>query len=257
MKHKVHCAQSGASFAPAPGAPARRTGMALGLNFLSFVRAIARTGRALLVGALLAFGPAQSASADTIYTYVGNPFTTFTIHNTFAEPFSCLNGVGECEITGSFTLAQPLPPNIPISAPLSVAPTSWAFTDGVNVYTSLTIPDSARFFRFTTDASGLPLGWSVNAFSGSTSFLTQNILTGGCTFAPSAPCDRIDSIVSMAIVLSNPGTWSATNSSTTSVAEPPAILLLGMGLLGLVAMVLRQEANRVANGVTRSEWGQV
>ena len=37
MKHKVHCAQSGASFAPAPGAPTRRTGMALGLNFLSLV----------------------------------------------------------------------------------------------------------------------------------------------------------------------------------------------------------------------------
>jgi hypothetical protein len=84
----------------------------------------ATLGRAIrLVGLLLAcsvfvIGLSLSASADTVYTYMGHPFDSFT--GVAACP-------PECSISGSFTLPSPLPINLALSA---ITPISFSFTDG-------------------------------------------------------------------------------------------------------------------------------
>ena len=56
-------------------------------------------------------------------------------------------------ISGSFTLASPLPPNFP-SADITSQVIAYSFTDGVNTIAS-TDPDARPYYFFVaTDASG-------------------------------------------------------------------------------------------------------
>jgi hypothetical protein len=59
----------------------------------------------LLLGFLCAVFLAPPPSADTVYTYTGNPFTIFV------GDAACTAGVGECQVSLSFTLASPIPAN--------------------------------------------------------------------------------------------------------------------------------------------------
>ena len=65
--------------------------------------------------------------AQTTYFYNGNPFTAF------AGGLSC---PPECHITGSFTVAQPLAPNL---NQVTITPISFRFTDG-NVTLTVVLP---------------------------------------------------------------------------------------------------------------------
>src|SRR5215469_6070319 len=72
---------------------------------------------ATLVCLLFVLSLAGPASADTTYTYQGNPFTFFL--NATCPP--------QCSLSGSFTLATPLADNL-VSG--SFIPESFSFTDG-------------------------------------------------------------------------------------------------------------------------------
>lgn len=94
----------------------------------------------------------RPAKAQATYNFVGVPFNTFS--NTSCPP--------TCQITGSFTLAEPLAPNlsVPISqfAPDaagvtgSLTPTAFSFTDGVQTFTNFNTSDWG--FSADTDAQG-------------------------------------------------------------------------------------------------------
>src|SRR5262245_1837598 len=98
---------------------------------------------------LLSF--ATAAQASTIYTYTGNLFTIFQ------GPVP----VGVTHISGSFTLAAPLPANFALASlyTAGIPPLSINFTDGVNVFTS---PDINKDFQVETDASGNITRWEIN-----------------------------------------------------------------------------------------------
>lgn len=187
----------------------------------------------LLVFSLFLIGLAPSASADTTtYTYVGNPFTIFFFGD------SCTLGVGQCSISGSFTLAAPLPDNLPFSSIFPLPP-MFSFTDGVTTLTQTTSGFSD--FRVQTNSLGEITLWHVELISSigfpNTDLATINEVPGGTN-------DGTDTHSSSSVLtgeaenLNAAGTWTIT---TSVVPEPSSLLLLGFGCLGLLALRLREK----------------
>lgn len=95
--------------------------------------------------------PAGARAQQTTYTFVGALFNTF-------EGTACPE---TCNISGSFTVPQPLPPNL--VSPNSIGgsgdfiPSAFSFTDGVTTFTNQNVPlqlGNTVGFSVDTDANG-------------------------------------------------------------------------------------------------------
>jgi hypothetical protein len=104
-------------------------------------------GRYLLIAIV-----ATSGWASTTYTFSANNYSTI---GNFASCSTgpCASYTTSMKISGSFTLASPLPPNFS-GGDITSRVIAYSFTDGVNTITNS--DPSARVFQFgvTTDASG-------------------------------------------------------------------------------------------------------
>jgi hypothetical protein len=87
---------------------------------------------------------AVSAKADTTYTYTGADFVE--------GAFDCPE---LCNFTGSFTLANPLPPNA-----VGVAISTFAFSAGPDTFTNLSNPP----FAVSTNSAGVIDDWLIDYF---------------------------------------------------------------------------------------------
>jgi hypothetical protein len=107
--------------------------------------------RAIIVSVLFFLGLFSGAvsAQSTTYTYTGNPFTTFS-------GFACPS---VCKISGSFTVAAPLPANLAITTN-NVSATSLSFTDGSNV------ASGALQISIGTNADGNINTWEGDARGG-------------------------------------------------------------------------------------------
>ena len=176
----------------------------------------------LLALVLLAMAPA-AVLADTTYSYVGTPFNGF--HLTACPP--------TCRITGSFTVADPLAPNLMGVNTNAFVPLSFSFTDGTTTWTPLDTADSG--FGVNTDSSGhitfysifadLLGGGDISIYYEGTGFTTQLFASNNIY---SAFYDARD--------LSG-GTWT---ESTTTAPEPSSLLLLGAGLFALAGLTFKK-----------------
>ncbi|HKM67458.1 MAG TPA: choice-of-anchor D domain-containing protein [Candidatus Acidoferrum sp.] len=100
--------------------------------------------------------------ASTTYNITGNPFTSFT-GGVSCSPY--------CNVLGSFTLAQPLAPNL---SNATILPTSFSFSVGTSNLTQSNATSSS-FGSISTDASGNITSWSISLSNANFSILTENL----------------------------------------------------------------------------------
>jgi hypothetical protein len=196
---------------------------------------------------------ASPASATTIYTYTGKPFTTCS--GVYAVP-----GTSTCNgtyfVSGSFTVANPLANGL-VEDHITGSVLAMSFTDNGPIG-ALTNPFFIQTLAVWTNGAGTIVNWTdiiladtihlpgvcgtplahpceidtINAPS--TNFI--------CSFAPySCPLDRA-TFDDFGTNTTTPGTWSRMDVTTTP--EPSSILLLGAGLLAVSRRAIRHKQCR-------------
>jgi hypothetical protein len=194
--------------------------------------------RTLVICSLFVIGVARSTSADTVYTYTGKTF------NTFSNNYAC---AGSCNVSGSFTVATAFGANL---NDFTFTPLSFSFTDGHQTLTQADVTYPAvPFEHFSTDASGAVTTWRIDL---SNSPISGYILStekcdvaagsGGPISCGTPFWDLAGPITdytftSEGYIDSQPGTWSST---TSPVPEPSSLLLLGTGLAGVFGAIRRK-----------------
>jgi hypothetical protein len=180
---------------------------------------------------LLGFAP---ASADTIYTYTGNDFTTVS------GPYTTTDMV-----TGTIDLATALGDNFGPAA--SIVPVSFSFSDGVQTVTNLSPEISATFTDFSTDASGVPLTWDVILFDYVMATGTENVietwnLFSTANFQQDEGNDGYG--IGYGANQSNAGFWAMSSSTPLPAALP--LFATGLGALGLFGLHRKRKNAAIA-----------
>ncbi len=206
-----------------------------------------QVGRLLLVGAMLAIGLAQSARADTTYTYSGNNFTTFAEACGFG---TCVAAGGD-RLTGFFTLPSPLGADL---GPTTISPTTFSFTDGVTTFDNNNFSPGFVFGRFqveTNDSGDIATVWDIEATQSFTGFGFSTVAglvplsLDGDTFAFEFGCNPTF-FQCFSFNIDNPGFWTVTTTASgppPTTPEPTTFLLLSTGLLGLAPLLRKRFAH--------------
>jgi len=173
---------------------------------------------------------ASPATADVIYQYIGNPFTTVTSPYTTSE-----------FVSGTIELSSVLPPNLN-QAPIQV--NAFSFSDGVQTLTSATLglPTDSLV---STDGSGTIVGFWEFVFGGSNPeapiIQTLNAFPGmqGPVTQDEERLGNLAMGEPIGANTNNPGVW-------TLVPEPCTMICVATGIVGLA--VRRRRARGASLG---------
>ena len=169
---------------------------------------------------------AATASADVVYSYVGNDFTSFT------SPFTEFD-----KVTISLTFSESLGDNLAYSA---VTPISVTISDGVDTITMANPSGAGYQFSLATNASGVPDLWFVLVPFGTHSEIYSKDLSAvnqedlGITEVPGPLYpDATNGL--------DPGSWSGATTVTPLPATLP-LFATGLGALGLLGWRRKKKA---------------
>ncbi|MGA7412109.1 MAG: hypothetical protein WBW33_16660 [Bryobacteraceae bacterium] len=183
------------------------------------MKKVAGMGKPALL-CLIAMGfMAGSGFATTTYYYTGNPFNDFRNGGTCPPT---------CNITGSFTVATPLAPDLPLTL---ITPVSFSLSAGL---TTLVDGDPANTsLEVSTDAFGAISTWSWVVLGPEASIaariLTQDLpglVFDSVHFGDNAPPFQGFAGPLAAEVLNDPGTWSETPEPSYPISVGVAVLLV-------------------------------
>lgn len=210
---------------------------------LSWLLALARP--ALL--SLMLVAPALPALAAT-YTFTGPLYGANAV-----APYTA-----NMRITGSFTTATPLPPNVVemIGPSGSNQVTSWSFNDGINTFTKDNSYES-HSFRVGTDANGNITDWLIRLLSPLPPNSNNQLMSGISLYTNDSgvirneaclqPVNGVCDGVRLTVFVELPGIWAQTDApSAGTIASVPvlplpllALLSLGLGGLGVRRLTRR------------------
>lgn len=164
------------------------------------------------------------ASATTIYTYVGSPFTIYS---------GAFTSTVETNITASITLAAPLGPNY--TEATQIIPLAFSISDG-NITLTNSSPnlDAVSTFYFGTDSSGNIDAWDMDVVQGVAGAWLQLLTeqsgddTTSCGGGPVGICSSIIGQARVGYLSNQPG-WTQTNLTP----EPSTFAMFAAALLGI------------------------
>jgi hypothetical protein len=174
------------------------------------------------------------ACADTIYSYSGNNYDTFSSA-----------GFHPTGLSGSFILGSPLGANLTLA---TINPLSFSFTDGSFTLTNSSLFSTAQFL-FSTDSLGNITAWSISLEllpPGAPILLHEcapSPTTNGSVYtltsisgtADSSSCQHGDDSGGALVLVTDTASVKTTGSWTaTPVPEPATLLLLGSGVLAVI-----------------------
>ena len=187
------------------------TPLALGANSASLV---ITNSQGVLVNSqesvsLTGTGTDVPVVASTTYNITGSPFTSFSGSATCPP---------DCNISGSFSLPQPLAPNL---SNATITPASFSFTVGTtNLNQGNTT--SASFTNVSTDASGSITSWSISLGNANFSIVTNNVPDDVADFftivTPQGSASNANSPASWPKTVVTPLTFTASNAPVSNVA---------------------------------------
>ena len=193
----------------------------------------------ILGGLLIAAGAGPALADVYTYTYTGQDYQYARGAYTTSE-----------RVTGSVTLASPLPANLSFISgnliyPVAVSVLSFSFSDGLQTITDASPGLYTTIFEFATDAAGAPDEWQIvleqSAVSGSTVYyngITAGYLTAGFT----EDLGSYDALgggggPNEAYNQDDPGTWTLPVSQTP---EPGSLMLAATGAVGVMLAGVRR-----------------